>query len=785
MFSNYIKTALRSFSRNPVFFLINLSGLAFGLATCIVAGLFVKHEYSVDKFYAGIEEIYRVSGKYKAFNISGSPYLFTETIVREMPEVTDGVRAAQQKLTVKVGDQTFKQDIVFADTNFISFFGLPLIYGNPDEALKGLKKIVITETQAKKLFADGAIGKTIQLRLGKEFEEFEISAIAEDTPANSSVSFDFIIPLENFYRDKKNLLNDWSNFQFTSFVRIKPELFSKVESAMPGFTKKNVPGEDGEFTQFVLSPLITHHLSEGAGGAGLKPGKSEKPLIVFSAISIVILLLACFNFMNLTNAQSSRRSLEVGIRKVSGAGRIQLVKQFLTESIITAAFASVLGLGIAELSLFVFKELLDVSLSVFSITNLDVFLALLLIIVLVGILAGSYPAIILSSVKTISTFKKQYRISGNNFLTRTVLGLQFVLSIILISCAIIMWKQQQFLLTKDLGFNKDQVAVLPLLPLDTLTVEVLKTELTKSPLVIGVSKTSSAFTRGNDVSMAVLPDQSKAFIFMQTIDANYLPLMQMKLLAGENFQEEKRYPEGAIIVNEALLKRFNLQDSIGVPVNQSLGVINRPTIIGVVKDFHHSDLHSSIQPYMFMYNHPLHDSYLVARLQAGKISDGVNFLRSTWQRINPNSPFDFFFLDDDIAFQYKNEQRWSAIITIATGMAIFLSILGLLGLAMFTTEQRRKEVGIRKILGASVRQIVVLLSGKYAILISVSFVIAVPASYYLMEDYWLKNFAFKANINAVVYVIALLIVIVIVGLAVGTQTVHAALQNPTDTLKEE
>jgi putative ABC transport system permease protein len=414
-----------------------------------------------------------------------------------------------------------------------------------------------------------------------------------------------------------------------------------------------------------------------------------------------------------------------------------------------------------------------------------VFLALFLVVFLTGILAGSYPAIILSNVKTISTFKKQYRISGNNLLTRAVLGLQFVLSIILIACAIIMWRQQRFLLTKDLGFNKDQLAVLPLLPSDTLTSDVLKTELAKSPFVVEVSKTSSAFTRGNDVSMAVLPNQSKAFIYMQSIDAKYIPMMQMKLLAGENFQEEKTYPEGSIIVNEAFLKRFNLEDSIGMQVNQSLGFINWPTIVGVVKDFHHNDLHSSIQPYMFLYNHPLHESYLVARLQAGKISNGVDFLKSTWQRINPNSPFDFFFLDDDIAFQYKNEQRWLTIITIATGMAIFLSILGLLGLAIFTAEQRRKEVGIRKVLGASIQQIVILLSGKYALLILISFVIAIPASYYLMENYWLKNFAFKANINATVYIIALLIVVVIVGFAVGTQTVRAALQNPADTLKEE
>jgi putative ABC transport system permease protein len=228
-----------------------------------------------------------------------------------------------------------------------------------------------------------------------------------------------------------------------------------------------------------------------------------------------------------------------------------------------------------------------------------------------------------------------------------------------------------------------------------------------------------------------------------------------------------------------------LKDSIGIPFNQPLGFVNHPVIVGVVKDFHHNDLHSSIQPYMFLNNHSLHEAYVIVRLQAGKISDGVNFLRSTWQRLNPNSPFDFFFLDDDIAFQYKSEQRWSTIITIATGMAIFLSILGLLGLAIFTAEQRRKEVGIRKVLGASIQQIVMLLSGKYALLISISFVIAIPASYYLMENYWLKNFAFKTEINAAVYIIALLIVIVIVGLAVGTQTVRAALQNPTDTLKEE
>jgi putative ABC transport system permease protein len=536
---------------------------------------------------------------------------------------------------------------------------------------------------------------------------------------------------------------------------------------------------------YVFNPLREHHLGEGQSGGALKAGRSDQSLKVFAGVSLVILLLAGFNFMNLTNAQSSRRIVEVGIRKVAGAGKNQLMKQFLTESIATTFLAGIVALGVAELCLFLFKELLEISSSVFSPDNFDLYLGLVAIIFITGILAGGYPAFVLSKLKTIYTFKKHYRVGGSNWLTKFVLSSQFVLSIILIACALIMWRQQRFLVNKELGFNKDQLIAVHVLPADTTSILLLKNELKQSSNISAVALTSSAFTRGNNATMADFPTGEKDLVFMQSIDSDFIPAMQMKIVAGENFKEGKRYDARSIIVNETFVKKFNISDSIGIKLGRSIGHLANPTVIGVVQDFHNNDLRSGISPFMFFQDQPLNDWFLMVRLQAGKISNGLQTTETAWEKINSNSPFDYFFLDEDIAAQYKDVQRWSTIITMSTGIAIFLSMLGLLGLAIFTAEQRKKEVGIRKVLGASVRQLVILLSGKYALLIFVAFMIAIPASYYLMTNFWLSNFAYKTEITGTVYLIALAIVSIIVALPVGTQTIRAALQNPADTLKEE
>lgn len=787
MLTNYIRTALRNFSRNRLIFTINLFGLAIGLATCLVSGLYLKHEYLTDQFHRDINSIYRIQTQFKTWSFSGTPYLLAESLQHDFADVTNGLRTTDRKMTLRIGEDDFNHEVILSDPEFFSFFTFPLQRGNPQRVLNSLHQVVISEAISKKYFAiEEPVGKIIQLKLKDQFVDFLVTGVAAPLPSYSSIRFDFVIPLENHYANTDRRKDDWESLFLTTFVKIEKQKLSGVLAAMPAFIKTYVTGENSASTSFPLKPFAKHHLTAGIGGGSLKEGRDASGLYVFAGIALLILLLACFNFMNLANAQSSRRTIEVGIRKVVGAARLQLMRQFLVESLVMATLASVLALGLAELGLFMFQDILQSSLSVFGKEHLDIYLGLIVVTMFTGILAGTYPAIVLSNIKTLNTFKRHLRIGGNNWLTRGVLSIQFVLTIILIICALIMWRQQDFMLHKDLGYNQEQILALQIPAADHQSIQLLQNALKQLPEVVNAAKSTGSFTRGNRASLVRMSDDSRAIVFTETIDPDYLQTMQMQIVAGEGFSAAKTYEASTVIVNEAYIKKFDLQDSVGIPLGRTLAV-RRPTILGVVKDFHNTSLHSAIEPFMFSpWIGPAEgESFLIIRLHAGEIAPGLKGIEALWSRTNPNSPFEFFFLDDDIARQYQAELRWSGIISLFTAIAIFLSVLGLVGLAIFTAEQRKKEIGIRKVLGASLQNIIGLLSRNYLMLISAMFILAVPLSYYLMTNYWLNTFIYHIEIDFIIYLLAFVLVFLVVGLAVGGLTVRAALQNPAETLKEE
>ncbi|HEY0653215.1 MAG TPA: FtsX-like permease family protein [Chryseosolibacter sp.] len=782
-------TALRSFRKNLTISVINLVGLSLGLASCLVAGIYIKNDLTADKFHKDADRIFRVSIKIQDFYMSGSSYLFGETLQEEVPEVIETLKTSDRELNIRIGDEYYKHQVVFADSNFLTFFTFPLREGNRQKALTGLRQVVLSDEMSRKYFgAKNPLGQTIQIEIDNVFADFEITGVAEPTPAYSSMYFDFLVPLENNYLADPNSKNDWNRFFLTTFIKVDKDI-APVEKAMPAFVAKHFPNErdaNGDFRfEFLFKSYADHHLNGGFSGGGMREGKSKQSLMVLGGIAIVILVLACFNFMNLTNAQSSRRAIEVGIRKVVGAQRQQLIRQFLVEALVLSAIAAFLALGLAELSLVVFRDLLQTSISLFALVNWDVFVGLVAVTLITAVLAGSYPAFILANLNAITTFRKYIKIGGSNWVTRSVLSLQFTLSIVLIVCAIVMWKQQSYMIEKDLGFNEEQVLVVKVNQKDTASTDYLKDEILKFPEVSHVSRSSHAFTRGSSVSHHTTPDKKSMFIYMMSVDADFIDAMQMQIVKGSGFSNA--YPErgSEIMVNEKLIKELGLQDSIGIRLGSRVGWVEKPIIVGVVKDFHHHMLKYDIQPLMFLNNYRLEETYLLVRLQREQIVHGIEKIKALVEKTNPNSAFEFSFLDENVAKQYEAEVRWSGIITLATAMAIFLSVLGLLGLAMFTAEQRKKEIGIRKVLGASLGHLVSLLSKGYLILIAIAFVVAIPASYYLMHEYWLSNFAYKTEFGWPIYLLALTILISIVAMAIGSQTVRAALQNPAETLKEE
>lgn len=786
MLRNYIKIALRHFGRNQATSIINVLGLSLGLATCLVAGLYIKHELSADRFHENYATIHRVYAQMQQFTMNGSPYLFAETIDEMVPEIEATLRTADLETTVKINDEMQKHKIVFADPNIFTFFTFPLAEGNRANALTGLKQIVISHEMKQKYFSsEPALGKQIAIWLDDKFEDFEVTGVAKPTPAYSSMYFDFVIPIENRFAKTPQVKNDWGMFFITTFLQIKPENVSKFHEAMPAFASKYFPSDQEMKRRFQLAPFSEHHLGGHFGGAGLRNGKSGETLYVFGGIAIAILLLACFNFMNLTNAQSSRRAIEVGIKKVVGAMKGQLVRQFLAEALVLSTIASLLALGLAELSLFMFRDLLQVSISLFDANNLDVFFGLIAITVLTGVLAGLYPAFVLSNIHTLKTFKRQFTVGGSNWITRSILSLQFAISIVLIVCAVVMWRQQQYINNKDLGFNMQQVVAVKFPENQVKMMDGMKNELRAMSETMTVCKATTSFNGQSSIFHHTTKDSESSFLYVLSADDEFFNTMQMKFVKGKGFDASSASVKSTIVVNETLLKKLNLEDSVGVQLNQTLAAVSNPTIVGVVKDFHHSAAKYEIGPMVIIYDQPLGDGYLLVRLADGKTKQGLDKIQTIWNKNMPDTPFEFSFVDENVQRQYEDEMRWSSIISLSTGMAIFLSMLGLLGLAMFTAEQRKKEIGIRKVLGASMTQLVNLLSKDYVLLIIISFVVSAPASWYIMNNYWLNNFAYKIEVDWFVYAIALLIVLLVAALSIGSQTVRAALQNPADTLKEE
>jgi putative ABC transport system permease protein len=786
MLRNYVRAAIRSLLRNKFITFINIAGLALGLAACLIAAIYIKHEINMNRFHADIDALYRVTASFKTYQTNSTSYPFTEALKHEMPQVTEAIRMNEIETSLGIDDQLFKGKVLLSDPNFFSFFSFPLAAGSSTSALNGINKVVISKDVKEKYFREqNAVGQIIRIKLNNAFVDFEISAVTEPIPSESSLRFDYVIPLDNFYGAMPKEKDNWASFMLTTFVKVKPGSIQSLRAAMPKFVKTHL-GDDPHraTTEFIFTPFGEHHLTSGFQGAGVRPGRTKSSLIVLGGISMFILVMAGFNFMNLTTAQSSRRNVEVGVRKIIGARSGQLVRQFLSESLLLSVCAAIVALGIVELSLLLFPDILERNLRLFQVSHLDVLGGFAAFTFITGLLAGIYPAVILSGLSPLKTLKSKFRIGGNHFLSRSILTFQFLIAIVLIVVVVTMSKQQELLMHKDLGFNKEQLLVLKVDRSAVASIPMLKQELAKLPEVVSVAHTSSMFTEGGSLAIDRREDGSTAFIYMQAIDHNYIPTMGMTLLKGRNFEEAESNP-GHIIINETMMKELNLEDSIGMQLGGKVGWYEKPTIIGVVKDFNHVSLRSEIPPLVLMQDASFENNYVMVRLTVDGIRNGMTEIQQLWGKVMPDAMFDFRFLDDELARQYEAEAKWQKIVMISAGVAVFLSTLGLIGLTIFSVQERRKEMSIRKVLGATVNHLLFLLSRSYAVAIIVAFSVAVPISWYVMTEYWLNSFAYKVELSPDIFVMALGIILIIATTAIVGLVTRVALENPTKSLKEE
>ena len=811
MLRNYLKIAYRNLLRSKAFSAINIVGLSFGLATCLIIGLFILDELSFDRFHEKADRIVRVT--FRA-NMSGNKINESnvmpptaKTLQRDYPEVLEATRLRQGRAFILAkDDKVFKENgVAFVDSNFLQVFTFPLVKGNPKTALFRPNTLVISEKMAQKYFGDeDPIGKTLK---SKNYDELlQVTGVMAEWPTHSHFHFDFLIAMAGLDEAK---VDSWMQSEFYTYL-VLPEGYDyqKLQAKLPRVVEKYMGPEVkqafgmnyAEFRQkgnelgLQLQPLTDIHLHSDFD-YDLGPSGDVRYVYIFGAIALFMLLIACINFMNLSTAGASKRAREVGIRKVMGSEKSTLVGQFLLESIMLTAVALVLAVGLVWLALPFFNNLADKNLTL-SFTAMPWLLpGLLLLGLVVGILAGSYPAFFLSSFKPISVLK-----GGSNAgrfasgrrsigLRGTLVVVQFCISIILIVGTTVVYQQLQFIQNVKLGYDKEQVLVLQGTYRLGQNEQLFRKQLMQDSRVVDatVSGYVPAGPTFNNNFMVYGDDKVNEFTkgIRYDVDENYIPTLGMTMAAGRNFSSEFGTDSSAIILNETAAREMGWgKDAIGHTVTRPNNDGTKATyrVIGVVKDFNFKSLHERITPLMMTLGH--NGGAILAKVKTRDLPALITSVEKQWKALVADEPLEYSFLEENFNATYRAEQKTGQILGLFAGLTIFVACLGLFGLATFTAEQRTKEIGVRKVLGASVTSVVALLSKDFLKLVAISIVIASPMAWYAMQ-FWLQDFAYKIDISWWVFALAGLLAVVIALLTVSFQSVKAALMNPVESLRSE
>ncbi|HEX4371875.1 MAG TPA: ABC transporter permease [Puia sp.] len=787
MLKNYFKIAWRNMIRDRQFTLLNLVGLATGLACALLIYLWVADELSYDKFFANSGQMYQLMELRNYPGHEGisdeSSGLLSETVKTQMPEVEYAATIAPpnwfQKFTLSVGEKNIKAVGQYVGKDYFNIFSFKLIKGNKDDVLKDKSSIVISETLANKLFGttEDVIGKRIRFQ---QDTSFFVSGVFEDLPRNSSEQFDFVLSFE-YYKSIASWVTSWYNGGPHNYVLLKKgtdiNAFNKrvydiiTRNANDTFRKvRAVP-----FTTAYLNNTFIH---------GARVGGRAEYVKLFSIIAIFILAIACINFMNLSTAKASRRLKEVGIKKVVGAGRKQLIFQFLSESVLLAFISVVFALLIALLLLPEFNQLTDKHLSLHF--DPELLVGVLGITLFTGLVSGSYPALYLSGFNPISILKSKLSTSiGEVWARKGLVVFQFAITVTLIIAVLVVYKQIELIQSVQLGYNKDNIlrfnAEGKVLSNETNFL----TELKRIPGVVNASTTTHEMV-GRNFGGNIIDWPGKdpnGVYYFEGVNAGYdfVETMGMQLILGRSYSKNFASDSAAIILNETAVKTIGLKDPIGKTIKW-FG--NNVQIIGVVKDFHFESLHQPVVPLYIALNYGQVWDKVMVRLNSSGQKETISRVEDLYQHFNPGFPFEFTFLDDAYQKQYAAEKRVSVLSRYFAGLAIVISCLGLFGLAAFTAQRRQKEIGIRKIIGASVSNIFLMLSKDFLLLVMIAILIAFPLSWWAMNK-WLQGFAYRINISAGIFIIAGVSIILITLLTISYQAIKAAVANPVRSLRSE
>ncbi|KPL17131.1 MAG: hypothetical protein AMS26_02065 [Bacteroides sp. SM23_62] len=810
MFQSFFKIALRNLIRQRAYALINIFGLAIGIACSILIVLFVIHESSYDSFHEKAGQIRQVwiTGKFAAaeFQAATTASPTGPVFLEEIPEVINFTRVDRwDNVLTRYGDRTFLEDhFYWADSGFFEIFSFPLIKGDPSRVLAEPRSMVISESTARKYFGDeDPVGKTIEVF--SDSTSYNITGVFRDIPDNSSLYFDMVVDFQSHHRANNT---QWTSNNIQTYLLTEEDVMEEdFQEKINTITVKYVGPEIqrfigitledweavGNFYQIRTQPMLDVHLNNDIT-SNLRPAGNKKYLYIFSSIALFIILIACINFMNLSTARSAGRAREVGLRKVVGSGKGSLVWQFLAESFLMVVVAMVVALLILELVLPVFNREVQLSLVLDYFGDWYVIPGLLLFVVVIGLLAGSYPAFYLGSFKPVAVLSgKIEQGARSGFLRRILVIIQFSISIFIILGTLVINKQLGYMINKDLGFNKEQMLVIQRFgEIGRRRVETFKQEIAKIPGVI--SSASSTMVPGhtnnyNGFMMEGRPSDQTFLLEVNWIDHDFPETYGLEITSGRFHSHDYATDSFAIVVNEMTIQNFTVEEPFEtrfVEPGNTQEERDYLQIIGVMKDFHNESLHSVIRPHMMRIRDPEWGwiPYLSIRVEPENMSRTIRQIENVWKEFTNDQPFQYFFMDDDFEQHYEQEARTRIIFTIFSILAIFVACLGLLGLTAFTTEQRTREIGIRKAMGASANIIVRLISKEIVILICLATLVAWPFAYFLTRN-WLNDFAYRIDLGIMPFLLSFVFALVISLVTISVQAITAALKNPADSLRYE
>ncbi|WP_128544355.1 ABC transporter permease [Larkinella soli] len=801
MLRNYLKIAFRTLAHNKAYSIINVVGLSIGLGAAMLILLYTKDEVSYDRFHRNTDQIYRIV--LRTYTAAGVPEgqggntgaVQGPKFKAGVPDIRSFVRYREHRNDLKLGNEIVSQSVFYADTSFFNLFSFPLIHGNPVTALQKPQSVVLSEEMAAKAFGTtDALGKILFLKDSynseSPFKPYTVTAVARKAPQNSSIKFDIVMP----YYDKEgnNDETDWfSTFQNT-FVLLRPgsdlraveARMNRVYQADAREQMKMVAEKYG-LTQkrvYALQPLTDMHLNPDLpADNGLVDNSNPMFSYILSGIALFILLIACINFVNLTIARSLKRAKEIGVRKVVGGGRSQLILQFLGESYLLSFGAFALALVLVQLVLPTFNQVSNKALALSYLFDFRLVTAYLSLFFLTGLLAGFYPALVLSGFNPVETLYSRFRFSGKNYLQKSLVVLQFSLASFLIIATLTVTSQFNYLTSKDLGYDDRNLITVVKSNLTRPEAKLLREQLVNNPAIAGMA----AKNQGRWGTVAKINGETQIEFTYETVDEAYLPMLKIPILKGRNFSPD--FPSDSsqsVIVNESFVKKAGWKNPIGQQVNFWYNNNEKYRIIGVVKDYHFLPLNEEIRPQLFTMRPGNSFGMAYIKIKPGTETASLNHIEAVYKKLFPINPYAYKFKDEDNRQSYEAVEKWRQIMLFGAVLTIFISAIGLFGLATLSAERRFKEIGIRKVLGASVSSIVRLLSSDFLKLVGGSFVLAFPVAWYALNR-WLENFPYRIDQSAWTFLGAAGIALLIALFTVSFQAVRAAVSNPVKSLKAE